>query len=151
MSEQGELESDVLIGCPDPGEAERWQRPGVEVVGTERLDDYLAAFDRVDVVIINYRRDRYFWRASGVAADALSRRVPVVCPDFPVMRRQLTGPAPVGVPFASKSDLVPAIARALDLRAGLDAALAAHAAERGVAAIARRIDDFVRLGQDPGP
>jgi glycosyltransferase involved in cell wall biosynthesis len=141
--DRGELDANILLGCPDPDAAATWRERGAEVVSTAALADYLAAFDRADVVALNYRRERYRWRASGVAADALSRRVPVVCPDFPVMRHQLGSPVAVGAVFDSEKNLVPAIHRALALAEELDAVLDAHATHRGVAALASALDRFV--------
>ena len=147
----GRLQADLLLGCPDPAAAGRWRSAGFEVIGTARGSDYLAALDRCDVVVINYRRERYCWRASGVAADALSRRAAVVCPDLPVMRHQLSWPAPVGALFTSLDQVAPAIGRALDLRGELDAALETHAAARGVSALAARLDAFARGGLERVP
>jgi hypothetical protein len=100
------------------------------------------------VVVLNYVRERYYYRASGVAADALARRAAVVCPDFPVMRRQLADPAPVGATFATLNDLEAAITEALGLRPQLDAALARHQQARSAQALAALYDAMAeRLGR----
>ena len=139
----GRLDVDLLLGCPDPTAAGRWRAEGFRIVDTTRLENYLGALDACDVVALNYERERYFWRASGVAADALARRAVVVCPDFPMMRHQLTWPRAVGATFGRLDDLAPALDRALALREGLDRALAAHERARNAAALAARLDAFI--------
>jgi glycosyltransferase involved in cell wall biosynthesis len=143
LRRQGSLRARLLLGCPEAELLAHWQGRGFEAVDTTRREDYLAALDRCDVVILNYRRERYQYRPSGVAADAMARGAAVVCPDFPLMRQQLSVPAPVGAVFESLADLPAAIARALALRATLPAALAAHQQARDATALARLLDAFV--------
>jgi hypothetical protein len=67
----------------------------------------------------------------------------VVCPDFPLMHRQLSAPAEVGAVFRSQDDLAAATLRALALRPTLAQALAAHHQARDPAALACLLDRFV--------
>jgi len=143
LRQQGRLRARLLLGCPEAEVRAQWQRRGFEAVDTASRAAYLAALDRCDLVILNYRRERYQYRPSGVAADALARGAAVVCPDFPLMRRQLSAPAAVGAVFEGPGDLPAAIERALALRPTLPAALAAHQQARGAAALARLLDAFV--------
>lgn len=139
----GRLRAQLLLGCPEPSARAVWAERGFEVVDTTDRRNYLAAFDRVDVIVLNYQRSRYYYRPSGVAADALGRRAAVVSHDFPAIRHQLTVPARVGVMFAACEDLESAIAEALALRPGLDEALRRHEEARRPEAIAALIDDFI--------
>jgi hypothetical protein len=50
----------------------------------------MAALARADVVILNYARPFYFYRSSGVINDAASLGTAVVCPDYPIFRRQVS-------------------------------------------------------------
>jgi glycosyltransferase involved in cell wall biosynthesis len=143
LREQGRLRAHLLLGCPEPEVRAEWQERGFEAVDTASRAAYLAALDGCDLVILNYQRERYEYRPSGVAADALARGAAVVCPDFPLMRRQLSVPAAVGAVFAGPGDLPAAIERALALRPTLPAALAAHQQARGAAALARLLDAFI--------
>jgi glycosyltransferase involved in cell wall biosynthesis len=143
LREQGDLRARLLLGCPEADVLEVWRSCGFEVIDTTRREDYLAALDRSDLVILNYQRERYGYRPSGVAADALAQGAAVVCPDFPLMRCQLTMPAAVGAVFRDADELPAALARALALRPTLPAALAAHHRARDAAALARLLDDFV--------
>lgn len=147
---EGRLKARLLLGCPEADVLALWQGRGFEVLDTTRHEAYLAALERCDVVILNYQRDRYEYRPSGVAADALARGAAVVCPDFPLMRHQLSVPAAVGAVFADEADLSAATARALALRATLPAALARHEQTRDVDALARLFDAFVTARHQPG-
>jgi hypothetical protein len=97
-------------------------------------------------VVLNYRRDRYYYRASGVAADALNHRTVVVSPDFPVLRSQLTYPVQVGCLYRNLDGLESAIEQALAIRPEFEEALERYEAERGVEATAARLDDFLSKG-----
>jgi hypothetical protein len=143
LQAEGRLPARLLLGCPEAEVLAQWRERGFETIDTARREDYLAALDRSDLVILNYQRERYEYRPSGVAADALARGAVVVCPDFPLMRQQLTTPAAVGAGFTTPDDLASAIAAALALRPTLPAALTAHQRARDAAALARLLDDFV--------
>ncbi|HSA79309.1 MAG TPA: hypothetical protein VLE23_00720 [Geminicoccaceae bacterium] len=140
---QGRLPARLVLGCPQAEVRATWRECGFEVIDTSDRAAYLAALDLCDVVILNYQRERYEYRPSGVAADALARGAAVVCPDFPLMRRQLSIPAEVGAVFGSQDELAAATLRALALRPTLASALAAHHEVRSPAALARLLDRFV--------
>ena len=139
----GRLDIRPLLGCPDREVRDAWAQRGFLVADTTAPEAYAAALARCDVVVLNYVRERYHYRASGVAADALARRSAVVCPDFPVMRRQLLEPAAVGATFATLDGLEAAIGEALALRPQLDAALARHEQARSARAVAALYDAMV--------
>jgi len=142
----GRLSARLLLGCPEPEVRARWHARGFEVVDTTRRDDYEAALERCHAVVLNYRRDRYYYRASGVAADALNHRTVVVSPNFPVMRSQLTYPVKVGCLYRNLDGLESAIEQALAIRPEFEEALERYEAERGVEATAARLDDFLSKG-----
>lgn len=143
IRDRGRLDIQPLLGCPDREVRELWAGRGFLVADTTAPQAYAAALARCDVVVLNYVRERYYYRASGVVADALARRAAVTCPDFPVMRRQLAEPAPVGATFATLDGLEAAIAEALRLRETLDAALARHEQARSARAVAALYDAMV--------
>ncbi len=143
LRREGRLPARLVLGCPEAEVRAAWQRRGFEVIDTSSPAAYLAALDLCDVVTLNYQRERYLYRPSGVAADALSRGAAVVCPDFPLMRLQLSAPAAVGAVFGSLDELAAATTRALALRPTLGDALAAHHRARDPAALARLLDAFV--------
>jgi glycosyltransferase involved in cell wall biosynthesis len=143
LRDHSDLPVRLVLGCPEAKVRAAWQRRGFEVIDTSSRAAYLAALDLCDVVVLNYQRDRYLYRPSGVAADALSRGAAVVCPNFPLMRLQLSAPATVGAVFGSLDELLAATNKALALRPTLGEALAAHQRARDPAALARLLDAFV--------
>jgi glycosyltransferase involved in cell wall biosynthesis len=153
LREQGRMAVRLVLGCPEAVVRAAWQCRGFEVIDTTSRAAYLAALDLCDVVILNYQRERYLYRPSGVAADALSRGAAVVCPDFPLMRLQLSAPATVGAVFDGLDGLPAATMRALALRPTLGDALAAHQRARDPGALARLLDAFVAgtLGRRRSP
>jgi glycosyltransferase involved in cell wall biosynthesis len=148
LRERGEL-ARLMIACPEPDIRNRWRARGFEAIDTGDRSAYLEALDRCDVVILNYRRDRYFYRASGVAADAIARGALVICPDFPLLRHLLTEPAPVGALYAGLEDLGRAIQEALALRGSASDPWSAHKRARSPAAIAGLLDAFVERSRAP--
>ena len=149
LRERGELALRLVIACPEADVRDHGRSRGFEAIDTSDRSAYLDALDRCDVVILNYRRDRYFYRASGVVADAIARRALVVCPGFPLLRHMVTDPAPVGATYAGLEDLGQAIREALALRSSGSDAWAAHARERSPAAIAGLLDAFVERSRAP--
>ncbi len=143
LRKEGRLPVRLVLGCPEADVRAAWQCQGFEVIDTSSRAAYLAALDLCDVVVLNYQRERYLYRPSGVAADALSRGAAVVCPDFPLMRLQLSAPATVGAVFGDLEELPAATMRALALRPTLGDALAAHQHARDPTALARLLDAFV--------
>jgi hypothetical protein len=151
LRERGEPALRLMIACPEADVRDDWRHRGFEAIDTGDRSAYLDALDRCDVVVLNYRRDRYFYRASGVAADAIARRAFVVCPDFPLMRHLVTEPAPVGALYAELEDLGPAIREVLALRGSASDPWEAHARARSPAAIAGLLDAFVEQTRAPVP
>lgn len=151
LRDEGRLQARLMVGCNDATLRDSYATQGFEVADTSTRERYLEALDRCDVIVLNYRRDRYFYRSSGVAAEAMARRAVTVCPDYPIMRRMLREPVPVGAVFRGIHSLETALAEALALRPGLDAALAEHERVRSAAAIAARLDAFVArvFGRSP--
>ncbi|MGH6945446.1 MAG: hypothetical protein ACREH6_14665, partial [Geminicoccaceae bacterium] len=143
LREQGRLKARLVLGCPESEVRERWWNRGFEVFDTRSRAAYLDALDLCDVVVLNYRRDRYLYRASGVVADAVARRAAVVCPDFPLIRHQLSVPARVGCPFQKIGNLEQAITEALALRPTLSEAAQQHESARNPRALAALLDAFV--------
>lgn len=144
LREQGAIGGRLVFGCPDAGQQTRWRGRGFQILDTSSAAGYEEALAACDVVLLNYRKDRYFLRPSGVVADAVSQRAVVVCPNFPVMRRQVTVPTPVGRPFASIDELGSAVNEALALSASPGDAFERHAAARGPTALSKVFDDFIQ-------
>lgn len=97
--QRGQVNVEVVLGCPDLAYRKIWESRGVTVIDTTDYADYEAAMNTCEVIVLNYEKASYYFRHSGVIADAVSRGVSVVCPNFPLLRHQVESPFPVGTTF----------------------------------------------------
>jgi hypothetical protein len=115
------------------------------LIDTSTNDAYLAALSVCDVVVLNYEKSKYFYRCSGVAADAIGVQTYVVCPDFPFMSSQVNYPAKVGVVYEDETDLEIAIQQALALTLDSDkSAFESHYMQRSLAKTAAILDQAIQ-------
>jgi hypothetical protein len=129
----------VVVGSPDPeptGEA------GMEWIDTSSPEAYRTFLRGCDVIVLAPRADAYQYRPSGVLADAVSEGTPVVAPDFPLFRRQLTWPCAVGEVVGRPEDLPASIECALARSAADEYDFAAYRDARGPEALARTLDEL---------
>lgn len=122
----------LLVGCPDAAFRQRCA-PFCETVDTTRREAYLAALARCDVVVLQFARDAYLYRTSGVVAEAIANRCLVIAPDYPIIASQVLQPAPAGVCYGAAHGVVEAMRAAERLIAdtGLQSAFDAHLNTRG--------------------
>ncbi len=139
----GSLDAEIVLGFPEEAARARWARTGIVVLDTTTPEDYWRALGSCDVVVLNYTKADYFYRSSNVITDAASQRTAVVCPNFPVLRRQVSSPAAVGATFDALSDLVPAILQALRIVENEPSNFDAYIAARQLPALAHLLDAFV--------
>jgi glycosyltransferase involved in cell wall biosynthesis len=103
----------ILLGIPNPEDAAHLD---VETVSTASKEDYFKMIARCDVLVFNYSRDGYFYRASGPLADAAACGTAVVVPDFPIIGKQADG---IGEVFQTLDELPRAVECAVEkARAG---------------------------------
>lgn len=147
LQEAKRLPGSVLFASDNPRLLEHWGTNGVLTVDTRSYADYLTALARVQVMILSYARDFYFYRSSAVIKDAASLGTAVVCPDYPVFRRQVSEPARVGALFATVEEILPAIHEALDIARSEPGNFKLWAEQRSPAVFSRRIDEFIDRGR----
>ncbi|GEM_PF-5121646 len=97
--------SGIVIGVPNPGSVPECRDPRIQVVDTSSPQAFDRAIRACDAVVLNYGRSQYENRASGLVSDAAARCVPVLVPDFPVLRHQVSSPVQVGEVFASTDEM----------------------------------------------
>lgn len=140
----GLLDVEMVLGCPEQEARERWSGSDLNVVNTATFALYQDALSACDVVVLNYERDRYFYRSSGVITDAVALGTAVVCPDFPILRQQVTHPVPVGATFDGLDDLVSAIGRALAIAKWDRRNFDRYVEARQLSLIAGLMDQFIQ-------
>lgn len=150
-SRDGELSARFLIGTNDANARRRCAELGWETVDTTLPEDYFAAMSRCDVLVFNYRQPEYFFRISGVVADAISAGTFVVTPNCPGIVSQISEPTRVGIAFSSMDDLPAVLARALKLAAETPReAYDEQIAARGPACLAKRLREIFQTFESAG-
>ncbi|WP_144058177.1 glycosyltransferase [Novipirellula maiorica] len=95
-AKQSDTPIELVAGFPNR-QGFREDLPGeIEFVDTEDYDDYVRFIQSLDVLVVNLRRDHYWYRSSGVVHDALSAGVFVIVNDYPVASSQVSTPVEVG-------------------------------------------------------
>ena len=143
MRQTRHSEVEVLVGCDDPAVLAQAQSLGLNVIDTTAEAAYDAALDSIDVLVVNYDRGRYFYRTSGVIADAALRGLVVVCPDYPTFRIQISTPVVIGATFKSFDNLGQAINEALSLIPNAREASLAYQVHRDPRRLAPILDDWL--------
>ena len=130
---QKSLDFSLIIGTDNFSHFDGVDLGEAKLINTSHRGDYLSVLASCDVIVLGYERSKYFYRCSGVAADAISAKTFVVCPDFPLMSNQVNYPTQVGVLYKNDSDLEVAIRHALELASNPNNALfKAHYLERSI-------------------
>lgn len=146
----GALAAQLVLGCPNPAVLEKWAAVAVDAIDTSDYAAYLAALASCDVIVVNYDAGKYFYRHSGVLADAAGLGVAVVCPDFPTFRAQVTEPLPVGVLFQDSDGIVSAIQAAARLKRETPRNFEIWRRERSPQAFGQQLDAIVAAGRAGG-
>lgn len=135
----------IIVGTNDFSCFEGMDLQGVKLVDTSTNDAYMSALSECDIIVLNYEKSKYFYRCSGVAADAIGVQTYVVCPDFPLMSSQINYPEKVGVVYKDETNLELAIQQALELASGSDnSAFEMHYTERSLARTASILDQAIQ-------
>jgi len=137
----------LLIGSPDADFRARWAGKA-QVRDTSDYADFTQALRDCDVVVLPYTKDSYFFRASGVVAEAVACGSTVVVPDFPWLRHQVQFPAQVGYCYSSPANLMSQLIAAVAAsRADTSGpARRAYLQSRGVDALTACLNRWARDG-----
>jgi len=81
----------------------------VEIIDTKSDEAYDHAIRQCDFLLIHYTKNLYEYRASGIISDAIARNVAVIAPDYPIIKKQINHPCPVGYVWKNNIDIIKAI------------------------------------------
>jgi glycosyltransferase involved in cell wall biosynthesis len=99
----------ILLAIPNIDEFSRDSSHGraswFDRLDTSSAEAYQQAVAGCDLIVLNHAEKEYLWRASGLIADAVSARVPVLVRNLPVLSAQCLDPVPVGACFRGLSEL----------------------------------------------
>lgn len=140
----------VVLGLPHwDQELDTMKKTGLEVVSTSSKNDYWKCLRSVDIAVQDFDRRFYFYRASALVSDAVSAGCHVVCPDYPVLSRQINWPVRVGTTYDGIENLPDAVRQAIEyVRTKGRGLPAEYSAARGKAQIASKIETYAvtRMG-----
>jgi hypothetical protein len=143
---QEELKFDLVIGTKNISFFQELSLGSrATFIDTTTNEGYFAALSACDVIVLNYEKRNYFMRASGVIADAIGTRTYCICPNYPVMRRQILWPVPIGDVFDDLANLGHALGEILTWPdPKTNPAFNQHAQERSAHVIAGIIDAAIK-------
>ena len=97
------LDYDITVGVPNVEEFKKYSKFAAgtwfEMKDTSRSDAYRDTLFECDVIVLNHPASSYQFRASGLIADAVAARVPVVIRSLPVLEAQISRPVRIGESF----------------------------------------------------
>ena len=139
------LEFQLVVGANNLSELGDINLNGAALIDTSESENYLAAIEFCDIVILNYEKSQYLFRCSGVAADAIGTKTYVVCPNYPLMSHQLRYPDEVGLLYDEESELEMVLEKALSLvlSSSNDEIFEKHYAERSAEKMASLFDSLI--------
>jgi hypothetical protein len=105
----------IAVANPDPEVLRRYASLGCITYDTSSREQFEAALRQIDIAVLNYRREHYQYRPSGVVRDLAEAGIAVVCPDMPVIKDQISIPTAVGATYKDLNGLEHAIASATRL------------------------------------
>lgn len=109
------LKFSLIIGVDNFSDMNNIDLNGATLIDTSNYEKYLATIEYCDIIVLNYEKSQYFFRCSGVAADAIGAKTYVICPNYPLMSHQVRYPTEVGVLYDDESELKEALEKALVL------------------------------------
>ncbi len=116
----------------------------ITVIDTTESSGYFRAYHACDVVVLNYRESAYFYRSSGAICDAISFGTTVLCPDYPVLRQQLSAHGIIGEVFVEQGEILGKINQILLRKDYYSKGFETQLKERSVASIKDKIDLFIK-------
>ena len=105
---------ELIIGTPKQQKPAYIDNLGIEVQDTTTEKDYIQVLKSIDILVIHYDRDRYYYRTSGVISDAASCGCYIVASDYPLIKHQITYPVTIGTTFTDFEELETILDKAID-------------------------------------
>ncbi len=140
----GEVSWELMIGTNDSAVQSWCLERNIMVMDTSSSSEYARAFNKCDIVILNYEMDSYFYRCSGIICDAISMGTAVLCPDYPILRHQISAYGQIGEVFSELHE-IPEKIRLMSSRSELYAVgFVTQISERSVLGIQNKIDRFFK-------
>jgi hypothetical protein len=105
---------ELVIGTPFQQKPSYLDNLPASLYDTTTDKDYLNLLQKIDILVTDYDRERYYYRASGVISDAASSGCYIIAPDYPIIKHQITWPETVGSTFTELDELDVLLEKAID-------------------------------------
>jgi len=110
---RAKLDFDLVIGTPLATKPAWMDGIGAELMDTTTDAQYGTCLSSLDIIVMDFTKEHFYFRPSGAVVDAAMNRCFVLCPDFPVLRAQLSQPVPVGATFRVLEEAQVVLARVM--------------------------------------
>ena len=111
---KADVNCEFIIGTPKQQKPAYLDKLGIDLHDTTTEKDYIRVLQDIDILVIHYDKDRYYYRTSGVISDAASCGCYIVASDYPLIKNQITYPVPIGTTFTDFEELGIILDRAID-------------------------------------
>lgn len=106
-------ECELIIGTPFGQKPTYLNEIKAQLYDTTKEEDYLKLLQQIDILVIHYDRDRYYYRTSGVISDAASCGCYIIASDYPLIKQQIDYPVSIGSTFTDFNELEHLIEQAI--------------------------------------
>jgi hypothetical protein len=133
----------LLVGSTDKLLLDTWQNRGAKTINTSNSDDYVRAFCLSDAIVLNYDCAAYYYRSSGVICDAIAANTAIICPNYPVLKDQITRLGQVGMTFSDTKDIASILLSIKENFVDFNAGLLSQQQSRGIQNITTLINEYI--------
>ncbi|MEQ9668751.1 hypothetical protein [Coleofasciculus sp. G2-EDA-02] len=96
---------ELIIGTPFGQKPDDLDKLEVQLYDTTKEEDYIHVLKQIDILVIHYDKDRYYYRTSGVISDAGSCGCYIIASDYPVIKHQVSCPIQIGSTFSTFDEI----------------------------------------------
>lgn len=96
---------ELIIGTPFAQKPDYLDQVNVTLYDTTEQEEYVKILTEIDILVIHYEKDRYYYRTSGVISDAASCGCYIIASDYPVINHQVNWPEKIGSTFSDFNEI----------------------------------------------
>ncbi|WP_287278902.1 hypothetical protein [Okeania sp. SIO2G5] len=100
-----EHKCELVIGTPFRQKPKYLDELNVTLYDTTKQENYIQILTEIDILVIHYEKDRYYYRTSGVISDAASCGCYIIASDYPVIKHQVNWPEKIGSTFSNFDEI----------------------------------------------
>ncbi|MGC9528721.1 MAG: hypothetical protein ACP5D7_24585, partial [Limnospira sp.] len=104
---------ELVIGTPFGQKPKELDGIDATLRDTTEEAEYLKVLREIDILVIHYDRDRYYYRTSGVISDAGSCGCYIIASNYPVIEHQVHWPTSIGSTFDRFDEIPERLDRAI--------------------------------------